>query len=53
MLFQERTDGILKVLGFKVQAVADKRGTSAEPGVEEKLKTLGRLLSSEGASISR
>lgn len=49
----EEVSAILKVLGSKVQAAADKRGTSAEPGVEEKLKTLGRLLSNEGASISK
>lgn len=43
---------ILNNLGSKVQAVADKRGTSAGPGVEEKLKKLGGLLSNEGAAIS-
>lgn len=44
--------GLLNRLGSKVQAVADKRGTSAGPGVEEKLKVLGGLLSNEAASIS-
>jgi hypothetical protein len=43
---------ILTELGSKVQAVADKRGTSAGPGVEQKLKKLGGLLANEGA-ISR
>lgn len=43
---------MLNRLGSKVQAVADKRGTSAGPGVEEKLKALGGLLSNEAASIS-
>lgn len=43
---------ILNELGSKVQAVADKRGTSAGPGVEEKLKKLGGLLSNQGASVS-
>jgi hypothetical protein len=43
---------ILTELGSKVQAVADKRGTSAGPGVEQKLKKLGGLLANEGASIS-
>lgn len=43
---------LLNRLGSKVQAVADKRGTSAGPGVEEKLKVLGGLLSNEAASIS-
>ncbi|WP_047866278.1 hypothetical protein [Rubrobacter aplysinae] len=43
---------LLNKLGSKVQAVADKRGTSAGPGVEEKLKALGGLLSNEAASIS-
>lgn len=43
---------LLNRLGSKVQAVADKRGTSAGPGVEEKLKALGGLLSNEAASIS-
>lgn len=43
---------LLNRLGSKVQAVADKRGTSAGPGVEEKLKALGGLLSNEAATIS-
>lgn len=43
---------LLKELGSKVQAVADKRGTSAGPGVEEKLKKLGGLLANEGAVLS-
>lgn len=43
---------ILTELGSKVQAVADKRGTSAGPSVEQKLKKLGGLLANEGASIS-
>lgn len=42
----------LNRLGSKVQAVADKRGTSAGPGVEEKLKALGGLLSNEAAAVS-
>lgn len=44
---------ILNELGSKVQAVADKRGTSAGPGVEEKLKKLGGLLANESAAISK
>lgn len=43
---------ILGRLGSRVQAVADKRGTSAGPGVEEKLKKLGGLLANEGAVLS-
>lgn len=43
---------LLNRLGSKVQAVADKRGTSAGPGVEEKLKALGGLLSNEAATVS-
>lgn len=43
---------ILGRLGSRVQAVADKRGTSAGPGVEEKLKKLGGLLANEGAALS-
>lgn len=43
---------LLNRLGSKVQAVADKRGTSAGPGVEEKLKALGGLLSNEAAAVS-
>lgn len=43
---------LLGELGSRVQAVADKRGTSAEPAVEEKLKKLGGLLSNEGAAVS-
>lgn len=43
---------LLNGLGAKVQAIADKRGTSAGPGVEERLKKLGGLLSNEGAAIS-
>lgn len=43
---------LLNELGSQVQAVADRRGTSAGPGVEEKLKKLGGLLSNEAASIS-
>jgi hypothetical protein len=43
---------LLNQLGSKVQAVADKRGTSAGPGVEEKLKALGGLLSNEAATVS-
>lgn len=43
---------LLNRLGSKVQAVADKRGTSAGPGVEEKLKALGGLLSNEAAVVS-
>lgn len=49
----EAVGKILARLGSKVQAVADKRGTSAGPGVEEKLKKLGGLLSNEGAAISK
>lgn len=48
----EEVGRILNELGSKVQAVADKRGTSAGPGVEEKLKKLGGLLSNQGAGIS-
>lgn len=44
---------ILNELGSRVQAVADKRGTSAGPGVEEKLKKLGGLLANESAAISK
>jgi hypothetical protein len=43
---------LLNRLGSKVQAVADKRGTSAGPGVEAKLKALGGLLSNEAATVS-
>lgn len=43
---------LLNRLGSKVQALADKRGTSAGPGVEEKLKALGGLLSNQAASVS-
>lgn len=49
----EAVGELLNSLGSKVQAVADKRGTSAGPGVEDKLKALGGLLSNEAASISR
>lgn len=49
----EAVGELLTRLGSKVQAVADKRGTSAGPGVEEKLKKLGGLLSNEGAAISK
>ena len=49
----EAVGEVLARLGSKVQAVADKRGTSAGPGVEEKLKKLGGLLSNEGAAISK
>ncbi len=45
--------GILNKLGSRVQTIANKRGTSVRPGIEEKLRTLGGLLSNEGASISR
>lgn len=51
-LDSEKIGAILGELGSKVQAVADKRGTSAGPGVEEKLKKLGGLLANEGAGIS-
>jgi hypothetical protein len=43
---------LLNGLGSRVQAVADKRGTSAGPGVEENLKKLGGMLSNEGSGIS-
>lgn len=43
---------LLKGLGSRVQAVADKRGTSVGPGVEENLKKLGGMLSKEGSGIS-
>ena len=48
----EAVGEMLARLGSKVQAVADERGTSAGPGVEEKLKKLGGLLANEGARIS-
>ena len=49
----EAVGEVLARLGSKVQAVADKRGTSAGPGVEEKLKKLGGLLANESAAISK
>lgn len=48
----ETVGQLLARLGSKVQAVADKRGTSAGPGVEEKLKKLGGVLANEGAQVS-
>lgn len=51
-LDSKEVGAILKALSSKVQAVADKRGTSAGPSVEEKLERLGGLLSNEGAAIS-